>query len=126
MARDPRPRNLDLGTVHFPVPAVLSILHRGSGVLLVLAIPWLAWLLERSASSPAGFRAVSEHLAGAPARVLLVLLAWALAHHLFAGIRYLLIDVDVGVDRPRARASAWLVNAAGVAVGLLAVARWWL
>ena len=125
MARSPRPRNLDLRTVHFPVPAVLSILHRGSGLLLVLAVPWLAWLLERSVSGPAGFRTVTEHLASAPARVVLVLLAWALAHHLFAGIRYLFIDLDIGVERARARASAWVVNGAGVVAGLLAAGRWW-
>jgi len=124
MARSPRPRNLDLWTVRFPVPAVLSILHRGSGLLLVLAIPWLAWMLERSVSGPEGFRAVVDHLASGPARLALVLVAWALAHHLFAGIRYLLIDLDIGVERRRARASAWLVNAAGVAVLILAAGRW--
>lgn len=124
MARSPRPRNLDLWTIRFPVPAVLSILHRGSGLLLVLAIPWLAWLLERSVSSPAGFRAVAGHLASAPARVALVLITWALAHHLFAGIRYLLIDLDIGVERGRARASAWVVNVAGVVVLVLAAGRW--
>ncbi|MFP4695399.1 succinate dehydrogenase, cytochrome b556 subunit [Thiohalospira sp.] len=126
MARSPRPRNLDLWTIHFPVPAVLSILHRGSGLLLVLAIPWLAWLLERSVSGQEGFRAAADHLDSAPVCAVLVVLVWALAHHLFAGIRYLLLDLDIGVERRRARASAWLVNIAGAAVALLAAGRWWL
>ncbi|MDE2090071.1 MAG: succinate dehydrogenase, cytochrome b556 subunit, partial [Gammaproteobacteria bacterium] len=59
------------------------------------------------------------------ARVAAVLLAWALVHHLLAGLRFLLIDVDMGVQLRAARISAWLVNLCGLAA-LIAAAGGWL
>mgnify|MGYP000367363481 FL=1 len=49
-------------------------------------------------------------LASPPALVLTVLLVWSFSHHLLAGIRHLLLDIDIGVERSQARTSAWLVN----------------
>jgi succinate dehydrogenase / fumarate reductase cytochrome b subunit len=49
-------------------------------------------------------------------QLLLILLAWSVFHHLLAGIRHLLLDIHVGVDRPQARRSAWLVNLAALAL----------
>jgi len=46
---------------------------------------------------------------------------WALAHHLLAGTRHPLSDIDIGSLLPVARRSAWIVNVGGVAVALLAV-----
>ena len=42
--------------------------------------------------------------------VLTVLLVWSFSHHLLAGIRHLLLDIEIGVQRAQARTSAWLVN----------------
>ncbi|MGM0475827.1 MAG: succinate dehydrogenase, cytochrome b556 subunit [Pseudomonadota bacterium] len=116
-----RPKHLDLRVIRLPVTGVASILHRLSGLLLVLVTPVLIALLARSLEDPAGFEATRELLTSAPARAALVLLAWALGHHLFAGIRYLLLDLDIGIERPAARAGAWLVNGGGVVVALLAL-----
>jgi succinate dehydrogenase / fumarate reductase cytochrome b subunit len=55
-----------------------------------------------------------------PARIAAVVLAWALAHHLLAGIRHLLSDIDVGSRLSSARRSAWFVNVSGLAVAALA------
>lgn len=116
-----RPKHLDLRVIRLPVTGVASILHRLSGLLLVLATPALIALLARSLEGPAGFEATRQLLNSAPAGVVLVLLAWALGHHLLAGIRFLLLDVDVGVERPAARASAWLVSGGGIVIALLAL-----
>ncbi len=104
-----RPVHLDLFRIRLPVPGVLSILHRITGVLLFLAIPALIYLLDLSLISASGFHSVAEGLHTLTGKVLLFALVWAFAHHLLAGIRYLLIDIDLGLDRPTARLSAWIV-----------------
>lgn len=102
-----RPVFLELWRIQLPVPGVVSILHRISGVLMVAAIPVLAWLLAQALAGPEGFAASAAFLTSPLVQLGLLLLAWALLHHLIAGIRYLLIDLGLGVDRPTARRSAW-------------------
>ena len=111
-----RPVFLNLFRIRQPATAVLSIGHRLSGVVLVLAIPFLVYLFDRSLASEQGYREVAALLQGTPARVMLVGLIWFFAHHFLAGIRYLLIDVDVGADIRQARISARLVFAGGLIV----------
>jgi succinate dehydrogenase / fumarate reductase cytochrome b subunit len=95
------------------VGAVASIGHRISGVLLVLMLPFAVLALDRSLRSDAAFFAISGWL-----RLPAALLAWACAHHLFAGIRHLLTDVGIGASLPAARASAYAALIAAAAVGL--------
>jgi len=110
-----RPVYLNLLHIRLPVAGVMSILHRASGLLLFLLIPVLLYFLDQSLKSAANFAAVAELFHGA-ARWLLVPAIWALCHHLLAGIRFLLLDIDIGLERNTMRASAWLVN---IAAGLL-------
>lgn len=120
-----RPVHLDLRRIAQPVGAWTSILHRASGVLLLAGVPVLAWALERSLASPAGFAQVAAALESAPVRLLLLAGTWALAHHLLAGVRHLLSDVDVGAGLRSARRSAWMVNLAALALALLAARALW-
>ncbi len=106
-----RPVFLDLIRIRQPVTAVLSIGHRLSGVAMVLSIPLMVYLFDRSLDSEQSYRRVVELLQGTPARLALLLLIWIFIHHFLSGIRYLLIDIDAGVDIRRARMSAWLVFA---------------
>jgi succinate dehydrogenase / fumarate reductase cytochrome b subunit len=99
--------------MRYPVGAVASIGHRISGVLLVLMLPFAVLALDRSLRSDAAFFAISGWL-----RLPAALLAWACAHHLFAGIRHLLTDVGIGASLPAARASAYAALIAAAAVGL--------
>jgi len=118
-----RPVFLNLVQIRLPVPGLMSIGHRISGVALILALPYLAYLLHLSLEGPDGFAAATTALQGGLGRLVLFLMAWGLLHHLFAGIRYLLLDVDLGLDKPTARASAWAVllgaPAATVILGVL-------
>jgi succinate dehydrogenase / fumarate reductase cytochrome b subunit len=104
-----RPVYLNLFEIRLPVPGLMSIGHRISGVALILALPYLAHLLGQSLSGPAGFAAAAESLDGFVARLALFLMGWGLLHHLLAGIRYLFLDIDLGVEKATARASAWAV-----------------
>jgi succinate dehydrogenase / fumarate reductase cytochrome b subunit len=104
-----RPVFLDLWRIRLPVPGVVSILHRVSGVLMVLSIPVFTALFAQALSSPDGFAAAAAFVGNPLVKLVLLVMAWALLHHLFAGIRYLVIDLGWGVDRPTARKTAWSV-----------------
>jgi len=119
MAR-PRPVFFDPLRIQLPVGALTSITHRVTGVLLALSIPLVAYLLDLSLRGPEDYARVAALVGAMPSRVAAVVLTWALAHHLLAGIRHLLSDVDVGSRLPFARRSAWFVNLSGLAVAALA------
>ena len=114
-----RPKYLNLVRIRLPIPGIVSIAHRISGVLMFLALPFTVYLLHLSASGEDGFVRTGEILQLLPVKLFLLLIAWSIYHHLFAGIRYLLIDMDVGVDKPAARASATVVFILGLLAALL-------
>ncbi len=121
-----RPVYLNLFLIRLPVAGVVSILHRVSGVALVLFLPLALWALQRSLQSAADFQAVVDGLSLISVRVLLLLLAAAFAHHFFAGIRHLLLDIDIGITRSSARLSAWLVLVGTAITGVLVGLGWFL
>jgi len=121
MLNKSRPVFLNLLQIRLPITAIASILHRVSGVLLFLAIPTFIYLVQLSLQSQAGFEAVLSIASSMPVKLLGVLLLWALIHHLFAGVRFLLLDVDIGITRSTARASAWLVSLSALLVSILLV-----
>lgn len=105
-----RPRYLNLLKIKMPVTAVLSIAHRFAGFLMVIAIPFTIYVFQRSVSSEQEFNAVLALLRQPWVNLILVILTWSLAHHFIAGIRFLLIDLDIGVERHTARWTAWLTH----------------
>jgi len=102
-------KNLYLPGIHFPVGSVVSVLHRISGVLLVLSLPFTLWLLQASLTDNEGYSRVLAILGTLPVRLLLLGLCVLLAHHLFAGLRHLLQDVEIGISRQGGRQGAWFV-----------------
>lgn len=122
MPRAARPVYLDLLRIHLPITGWVSILHRVSGVLLFGALPFGVWTLSLSLSGEAGFRRVAEAAGHPLAKLAVVALVWAFAHHAFAGLRHLALDVHRGVDLATARSSSLAVIAAA---GLAALAAAW-
>lgn len=121
-SRARRPAFFNLLQIKLPVGALTSILHRVTGVLLAVAVPFGVFLLGLSLQGAEGY-AKATALLGAPAvRAVTVVVIWALSHHLLAGLRHLLSDVDVGSSLPVARRSAWTVNVVGAAIAVLAAA----
>lgn len=124
-----RPKYLNLRALLFeirlPLPGWVSILHRISGALLFLSALWLLWLLDRSLASESGFEAVKRY-AGLPlVKISLLVLIWAYCHHFCAGIRYLFLDLDKGVDKAAARATSVAVIVASLALTVLLGAKLW-
>ena len=104
-----RPVYLNLLKIRLPITGIVSIAHRISGVLLFLAIPFAVYLLDLSIASEQSFARLVELLQQPSLLVLQIILLWSLVHHLIAGIRFLLIDAEVGIELAGARSGAWLV-----------------
>lgn len=121
-----RPRHLDLFKITQPLPAIVSIMHRISGVLLFFpGIPFLLYGLHMLLESPESFAAMQAVLQHTGLKLLLVFFVWFFLHHLCAGIRYLALDLHYGVELAQARASSKWVLAISVLLTLLAgVALW--
>lgn len=115
-----RPVFLNLLQIQMPVGALTSITHRITGVFLALNIPIAIWLLDMSLQGPQTFAQLQRLSAHWTFKVVAILSIWALAHHLLAGIRHLLSDIDIGSHLPAARHSAWVVNISGFVVAIVA------
>jgi succinate dehydrogenase / fumarate reductase, cytochrome b subunit len=106
-----RPKHLNLLQIRQPAPAIVSILHRISGALLFLFL-WLFLVgLQQSLVSAESFdqmKAVADHPL---VKLVLLALLWSYLHHSFAGIRHLGLDLQLWIQLPGARASAWVVLA---------------
>ena len=119
MTTSNRPVFLNLLQFRFPIGAIMSIGHRASGVLMALAIPFAIYLLDLSLKGPDGFARAGGILDSGFIRFLLVFVLWGLIHHLLAGIRYLLLDFGLGVEKESAKKSATLVMAAAPVIALI-------
>ena len=115
-----RPVYLNLFRIHLPLPGWVSILHRLSGALLFAALPLGVWALSVSLSDAAGFRRMADVLAHPLSKLVVLLLVWAFAHHLFAGLRHLALDTHWGLNLRSARQTSMLVFVASGLVGLFA------
>lgn len=118
-ARPDRPVTLPLTSLHLPLAGWVSFMHRVSGVLLFFCLPLALYALDRSLRGPEAFDEIMQQMAQPAVRILLLLAVWALAHHLFAGVRHLLMDLHFGVSLAAARRSALVVALAGGTVALI-------
>jgi len=120
-----RPKFLNLFRIRLPVTGVNSIAHRVSGAIMFLMIPTLIYLFSLSVKNAEGFQQVVTILNSQSSKIIITILAWALGHHLMAGIRFLLTDVDVGTELSTARKTAWFVNVTAVIFFILIAYKIW-
>ncbi len=113
----------DLAGYRLPLPGIVSILHRVSGALLFLMLWLVLWLLQASVSDHAEFRAL---YANPLVKLVLFALLWSLLHHLCAGIRYLVMDVNhAATDLKAARQSASIVVLVSLALTVIIGVKLW-
>jgi succinate dehydrogenase / fumarate reductase cytochrome b subunit len=115
-----RPVNLNLMTIKFPVTAISSILHRISGFVLFLLIPFLLWGFSLSMTQD-GFARLQV---GWVIHLFVWFLASGLIYHIIAGIRHLLMDVGYFEEKESGRLSSWV--AIVLSAVLIVVAGGWL
>ncbi len=118
-----RPVYVNLFRIHLPLAGWVSILHRVSGVLLFVALPLGVWGLSVSLADESGFRRIADWMTHPLSRLVLLGLIWAFAHHVFAGVRHLALDVHWGTDLKHARQSSLAVLLASGLATLLAAWR---
>tara|TARA_R110000868_G_scaffold6011_4_gene34946 strand:- start:1413 stop:1751 length:339 start_codon:yes stop_codon:yes gene_type:complete len=95
-------------TIRFPLPAIVSILHRISGVFLFLLIPVALWLLDFSLT-PEGFDVLHDWQDSFIAKFMIWGVMAAFLYHMVAGIRHLLSDAHLGSTRQGGKITAKLV-----------------
>lgn len=104
---DTRPKNLNLFTIHFPIPAIVSILHRISGVILFFLIPLALWALDRSLISGQDYDELHDFLTQPFIKLILWGFISAFIYHFIAGIRHLFMDIHLGDELRSARFMSW-------------------
>lgn len=120
-----RPKHLNLFEIKQPVPAVASILHRVAGAALFLMLPVLLYLLGLSLFSAESFQIFRSVIAHPLIKLILFGLIWAYLHHFCMGVRVLLLDIHVGLEKPQARMSAIAVFVVSLALtAVLGVKLW--
>ncbi|MGB7183906.1 MAG: succinate dehydrogenase, cytochrome b556 subunit [Burkholderiaceae bacterium] len=121
----PQHRNIGVGDIlkyRLPLAGIASILHRISGVLLFLiGIPLILYMLQLSLTSEVSYAAFESMVDSIFVKLILLLLLWAFFHHLCAGIRYLLLDLHVGIQKETSALTAKIVLGASLALTFIAM-----
>jgi succinate dehydrogenase / fumarate reductase, cytochrome b subunit len=120
-----RPLWFNLSPLNLPVPGLVSIFHRVSGIVLFLGLIEFLLLLDMSLASESGYAQVGEWMRAPIVKLLVIASIWALLHHMCAGIRHLFLDVDVGVSLHAARRSAFAVFVVSLALTASIAVRIW-
>lgn len=124
-AAKPRPqfRNIGIAQIakyRLPLAGKLSILHRVSGALLFLCLPLVILpLFAASVASPESYTQIAEYAGNPIVKLVFLVLVWGYLHHFCAGIRYLVLDLHIGIDKISAQKSAGV--AFGVSLALTVV-----
>lgn len=109
----------DLPNYRLPLAGFISILHRISGFLLFLMLPFILYMLDLSLLSEGTFGYLKGLVEPWYVKLIVLALSWAYLHHFCAGIRHLVMDVHIGLDKDSARRSAATVFAISLPLAAL-------
>ncbi len=118
----PQFRNISITQIvgyRLPLAGIISILHRISGLLMFLLLPFILFFLDKSLVSERSFDYFKDFASNWFVKFVILALAWAYLHHFCAGIRHLIMDKHVGLDKVSARKSAAAVLVASVPLALI-------
>jgi succinate dehydrogenase / fumarate reductase cytochrome b subunit len=122
-----RPLSPHLSIYRPMLTMMMSIAHRVSGVGNSVGFLLLTWWLVAIAAGPEPYAAVSAFFGSIAGRALLFLFSWSLIHHMLGGIRHLIWDTGVGLDRLSIELFAWATIIGSIALTvLLWVLGYWL
>jgi len=98
------------GKYRQPPSAIVSILHRISGAVLFLMLPFLLYLFQQSLLSESTFGYFAGIVSHPLVKIILLGLSWAYLHHFTAGIRHLFMDNHLALDKDAAQRTArWVL-----------------
>ena len=120
----------DLPNYRLPIAGIVSILHRVSGLLMFVLLPFIIWMFDTSVTSEVSFDAFKSVLIAGVGFVpgwffKLVALAviWAYLHHWLAGIRHIRMDIKHTVTKEQGKSSAQVVLAISLTLTVLLAAK---
>ena len=101
----------DLPSYRWPLAAIVSGMHRFSGLLMFLLLPLVMWMFDKSVSSEISFArlraAFNTGAGGVVLKLLALALIWSYLHHFIAGLRHVWSDVShAAVTKQRGAATA--------------------
>lgn len=116
----------DLPTYRLPAAGWVSILHRVSGALMFLLLPFIIWMFDKSLSSEFSYARFTALFNGGVGimpgwfyKLIALALIWAYLHHLCAGLRHLWMDVNHAVSKEFGRSSAIVTLAVSLSLAAL-------
>lgn len=116
----------DLPTYRLPVAGWVSILHRASGAIMFLLMPFIIWMFDNSISSEISFEKFKAifnigvgFVPGWFFKLVVLAIIWAYLHHLIAGVRHLYMDANHAVSKEFGRSSA--ITTLVISIGLTIV-----
>ena len=129
-AKRPEFRNIhalkDLPTYRLPPAGWVSILHRISGAIMFVLMPFIIWMFDTSVSSELSFARFTSafgigigFVPGGFFKLMALAILWAYLHHFIAGVRHLYMDINHAVSKEFGRSSA--IVTLSLSLGLTAV-----
>lgn len=106
--RRPKFLNLFVLGAKMSITAKASILHRISGFLLFLSIPFILFILHMSLTSPDFYTTLYSICSSAFMKLVYIVLIAAFIYHMCSGVRYLFLDIDKGVSIATAKTTSWI------------------
>jgi succinate dehydrogenase / fumarate reductase cytochrome b subunit len=102
-----------------PAAAMVSILHRISGAMMFLLLPFILYLFDLSITSEISFDRLQGFASHWFVKLLILAISWGYLHHFCGGIRHLVMDAHIGLTKEGARKSATMVFAVSLPLTLL-------
>jgi len=106
----------ELSNYRLPLAGVVSILHRISGFLMFALLPFVLYLLEQSLRSEISFAYYQGIVSYPLVKLIILALVWGYMQHFCAGVRHLVMDTHIGLDKDSARKSAAAVLVVSLAL----------
>lgn len=114
--------NIDLMSIksyNFPVTAISSILHRISGIVLLIAMPLVVVGMNYSLAGPNGYESTINLLTASWCSIFFWMFLSAITYHVYAGVRHMIMDMGFGESLKAAKATSMFVIILGVISAVL-------
>lgn len=121
-----RPLSPHITIYRWQINSVLSILHRGTGIVLAIGTLLLVYWLVSAAAGPDAYRSAQHFIGSFFGQILLIGWAWSLFFHLCNGIRHLIWDAGYGFELSTMMRSSMIVVVAASVLTVLAFIIGWI
>jgi succinate dehydrogenase / fumarate reductase cytochrome b subunit len=109
----------ELSNYRMPLASIVSILHRISGFLMFALLPFVLYLLQNSLRSEISFAYYQGFVTYPLVKLIILALVWGYMHHFSAGVRHLIMDTHIGLDKDSARKSSAAVLVVSLTLTLI-------